>query len=763
MPSTQALATAALDLLQSLEDGADLTVLGAGPATLSALPDALGGDPGQQADLADGASSPLGFLNLLRGKAHYLMLPATVVADLRDAGVPVQFSNVEAASSGDAVDTSTDLVEVRLASAAPTYLAGLGAALGRQSVQADTAPLRDIYQQLARAWLTGVAPSRPDWPGILSASTDSYQDTQVTSGASADPQEACMQAAEAYVAARAAAWFDALQALSNAIQAQAATDHKQLASMMESARNHYDAVAVQQAFGAIDGSPIESPALPDDLRQALDTDVLGDLPLIKTFDETPLRPLYDAILAGEVASGQASEDDQLILDIARRLVARAGWGADPDRDALERSVVTALHSALEEQGTAGTYEPVAGAQITPLGLARGIRAALNLSDSAPVGWEQVVAVLQEVLLDQDPFSSFELLKRVGEMPDDLQPSWDAIDPEEADPDISMLAAQTVQDVLYGSGDMAAPAFPTPAAPAAMGSISVSNLIKGAMRRNKKFFSTILEPQTQQTGNVVQRIIQADYILQHPGHRVLIDFNVWDSAMQAWRVLDSHGEEDLVRQFLVSSAGDRYKPDICDLDSREVFEIKPFRKVFTGLAQLYLHYLIPLNVGLLGLATAKAILESIDGTGAFTTNVSLPKTPFLPGTTFKSPRWYPLGTSWVFVILAAPGVIGYQVVSDVGKDAVELESLEARQRLLDLMATMIAAAVAALGARNVSGRPFTPDDLPPLAATSSPGVTTSPDMVARALLFVAIAALLVLTLGPPALPILPRLPILAVAP
>ncbi len=463
--------------------------------------------------------------------------------------------------------------------------------------------------------------------------------------------------------------------------------------------------------------------------------------------------------AGQVT--QPTEDDHLIAEIARNVVALAGWGTDPDRDALEGSVVAALHAALEAQGTGGTYNPVAGAQITPVGLARGIRAVLNLSDSAPVGWRQVSAVLQELFQDQDPFSGFKLLDKVKQMPQDLQPSWDATDPEEADPGVISLAAQTIQDVVYGSDDMGAAAFPAPAATGTVASIAISNLIKATMRRNKKFFSTILQPQTQKWGNEVERIIQADYILQHPGHRVLIDFDVWDTAMQAWRVLDNHGLEDLVRQSLVSLAGDRYKPDICDLDSREVFEIKPLRKVFTGLAQLYLHYLIPLNVCLFGFATAKAVLESMDY--PFTGNLSLPEQPFLPGKDFKSPRWYPLSKgSWVFVMLAAPGVIGYQVISDVGDDAVEKESLEDRKRLLELMAAMIAAAVAALGARNVSGRPFTPDDLPPLAAASGPGVTTSTDLVFW-IMFLGIAALAGLVLAPEVtLPILTRIPLPALA-
>ena len=766
MASTQAApawASIALDLLQSLEDAADLTVLGAGPATLSALPDALGGDPAQQADLTAGASSPVGFLDLLRGKAHYLMLPASVVADLRDADVAVQFSDIQQASPADSQDTPADLVTVQLGTAVPAYLAALGAALGRQPVPPDSVPLGAIYQQAALAWLGAVAPVRPDWPGILSAGTDAYSDTQVTGGATADPQQACLAAAGAYVAARTAAWYDALHALSNAITAQDTIDHDQLTSLLESARSHYEAVAGQQVFGAVDGSTIESPDLPDDLRQALDTHMLEGLPLTRSFDETPLRPLSDAILAGQVPSGQASEDDQLITDIAQNLVVQLGWGVDPDRDDLERTVKDALRSALEAQGTAGTYDPVAGAQVTPASLAKGVRAALGLADSDPVGWPQVLAVLREIFADQNPFSFIEVLERVADFPADMQPSWDAIDPDEAGADIEADAAKTMADVLYGSDDPVTYAFPAPVA-AAAGVIERSELLKAAMKRSKKFFSSLLTPSTQQTGNVVERMIQADYVVQHPNNRVLMDFDVWDTAQATkWRALGGRPDEDLVRATLVSVTGDRYKPDICDLDSQEVFEIKPFRKVFLGLSQLYLRYLIPLNIRLFGYGVAKAMLESIDANGKYTANLTPATKPFLPGMDFKSPRWYPLPTGgWVFVILVAPGVIGYQVVSEVAKDAVEVETQEARKRIEELMAAMIAASVAALGARNVGGRPFTPDDLPPLAPVGSPGVASSADVL-FAIFFLAIAALGGLILAPEIeLPIMARiaLPVLA---
>jgi len=468
----------------------------------------------------------------------------------------------------------------------------------------------------------------------------------------------------------------------------------------------------------------------DSLRDALTT-VIDDL-----------RGKLDSLDENEPDS--PDEDEQLIREIAQNLVVRAGWGVDPDRDALEQRAASTLHDALEAQGTAGTFDPVAGVRVTPARLAANIRTALNLSDSDPVGWAQVVAVMQEVLQDQDPFTGFETIELVQQMPLGLRPVWQASDPDEAGQDLDSLAAEIEADVLFGPPDRARDlAIASPAATAAMAPIKASELIRAAMRRNKRFFSELLKPSTQQTGNEVERIIQADYILQHPGHIVLMDTFIWDTALQAWTALGGTFDQDRVKNLLTSTTGSQNKPDICDLTSREVFEIKPFRKVFLGLAQLYLKYLVPLNVGIFGYATAKAILDSIDPTGAVTAAVSTSEKPFLPGVDFKSPRWYPLENgSWAFVMLVAPGVIGYEVVSEIGEEAYEPATVKsAREKIIDAMAAMIAAAAAAAGARNVSGRPFTPDDLPPL-------FTPSPDaqpvdlvpVIVASILFVAIIGL-----------------------
>jgi hypothetical protein len=411
-------------------------------------------------------------------------------------------------------------------------------------------------------------------------------------------------------------------------------------------------------------------------------------------------------------------DEDLIQEIAQRLVIEAGLGTDPDRYALEARAASTLRQALEAQGSGGVLQPIAGVAITPAPLAANIRAALNLDSRTPVTWDHVVALLKEILQVPDPFSGFETIALMHRMPSQLRPTWGATDPDEDGADLASLASQLETEALSDppgsppsvrSGTVLVPGPPD------MGSgITQSQQIRDALKAGRGFFSKVLKPSTRETGNMVERIIQADYMLQHPGHDVLMDFDVWDSSSKSWAPLGGTPERDNIKKYLVTAAGDRVKPDICDLTSHEIFEIKPFRKVFLGLAQLYRRYLVPLNVGFLGSTLAKIILESIDAAGKVTAPVSTVK-PFLPGVKFQSPRWYPMPNgSWAFVMLVAPGVIGYQLTSEIGKEVYEPATVtKAREAIMDAMAAMIAAAAAAAAARNVSGRPFTPADLPDL--------------------------------------------------
>lgn len=62
-------------------------------------------------------------------------------------------------------------------------------------------------------------------------------------------------------------------------------------------REEYDRSWGRQVHGTVDSAPLLAPSLPPALRAALDAQVLDGLPLTRSFDETPLRALYDAVLA----------------------------------------------------------------------------------------------------------------------------------------------------------------------------------------------------------------------------------------------------------------------------------------------------------------------------------------------------------------------------------------------------------------------------------------------------------------------------------
>jgi hypothetical protein len=746
-------ADAGIELVRTLEGTADLTIFGDGPTTLARLPDALGGDPAEAETLAAQAGARMGFLETLRAKAHYLMLPERLVDDIRRLGIRVIFLDAVPGGAGAPVETGI----LTLSTSLPHYVATLGADLGRRTTTAVAAPLAALYEQLTLLWLA-TSERGQELTGVGALA---YATTTTADGEPVAPAEAFRQAAAGYVAARTTAWFEIVHGLSNAIQTRAGIDEERAAELLEGLRAQYNGVAARRVFGSVGGSPILTPELPTELRGRLDTALLDDLPATRLFEDTALPTLRDAILAGLAGSSDAAQDEQLVRDIARNLVIRAGWGIDPDRYELERHVVSTLQGALAALGASGVPDPVAGVRVTPASLTRNIRRALNLKDSDPVGWAQVEAVMREVLQTRDPFDGLDLLESMEQMPPELTLDPNAVDPDEWDDEIDALAAELEAETLFGQQPLVAPGV-VAAASGAGGKIGQSEGLREALRRGRTIFSKFLKASTQATGNYVERIIQADYVLQHPDNDVLMDHSVWNKRRMRWSPLGGTPEQDRIREWLTSAAtGRQYKPDILDLTSREVFEIKPLRSVFRGLAQLYVRYLIPLNVGEFGFTLAKSLLESLDGAGNAT--ISTPKDPYLPGVDFRTPRFYPLlNGGWVLVLLVAPGVIGYEVMAQQPRTALEpLRSRPRREKMMDAMAAMIAAAAAAAGARNVGGRPFTPDDLPDLFVPA-PADADTESIIGPILIGLMIIVVLVATRGQAArgmLPILQWAPVL----
>jgi hypothetical protein len=462
-------------------------------------------------------------------------------------------------------------------------------------------------------------------------------------------------------------------------------------------------------------------------------------------------------LAQAALGATPQEDAALIQEIGTRLVAEAKLGTDPKRDVYEAAVRNGVRRMLEQLATSGVPDPVAGTRPVSPSLTKLIRQALNLPAGAPVGWPQVKAVLVEAFAAPEPTDMFETLRFLDSFPAELAPSLDWVDADESDPEIRSEAAALEAEILFDSSTLT-PIF-------GLGKIRplISKSIKDALRLSRRFFSSALTASTSPTGNLVHRVIQADYITTHPGNNVLVGNSVWQSAGKTFARLAQVPALTKLHQWLTrptASGGTGVsEPDILDLTSREIFEIKPLRGVFPGLAQVFF-YLLQVNSGLFGSSVAENLLKQLAANGTLGQSVpGVTEDPYLPGIDFKSPRWYLLPTgSWCFALLACPGVIGYQLVNELDKELAEETKASKKnyEQVFDAMAIMVVAAAVAAGSRRSGGRPVTPADVPSLPAPLTPGAASSNDLWALYVIL-GIAAFVVVTSVPAFYPLVGSFP------
>lgn len=110
------------------------------------------------------------------------------------------------------------------------------------------------------------------------------------------------------------------------------------------------------------------------------------------------------------------------------------------------------------------------------------------------------------------------------------------------------------------------------------------------------------PSWAEMGRRVHHAIQEDYRRRHPHHRVLLDSRVYfpDGGSQTVRQL-SQGRAGyspdlalLDYALTMTSIAGRKRPDILNLDTREIYEIKPRSGLNLALLQLEFLYQLPLN-------------------------------------------------------------------------------------------------------------------------------------------------------------------------
>jgi len=276
----------------------NVTIFDGPPGKLGPLPDELGGSHGQWFALADAAARGRApFFGLLAAKADYLMLPKSIIEALNIPEVFVTEMPVEGALATEvAYGSPRLLVELDIPQGS-MLLARAGTLFGqtidREDAGGNFAILPAIYHEMTHGWIDlHDIPNSPIGP-IYTQGLIAYASAVDVTGKLLDAYRAFTEAAADYVFDRITRWGNALTDLNN-IACAKPSDQGTLQYLVHVAEGGYN--RPQSVYGTVDNKAIASPALPQALRDAINTTVLDGLPLTKDFADTPLADVRDALL-----------------------------------------------------------------------------------------------------------------------------------------------------------------------------------------------------------------------------------------------------------------------------------------------------------------------------------------------------------------------------------------------------------------------------------------------------------------------------------
>ena len=448
----------------------------------------------------------------------------------------------------------------------------------------------------------------------------------------------------------------------------------------------------------------------------------------------------------------------LVTEVSTRIPLQAipsdvGGTLTPARD----RIIAMLDGLVQSLGVGAVRDPVAG---TRSSLTRAVRQALELSATAPVPPDWGSRVLALVTGLTDPLSLGAALLGLSQLPADTVALWRATDPDAIDDVVlatkALLERPDTPDAPRSLGTPRARVAFTPPPPAVRLGMEMLRQLKDALRLLRAETGPF-QPHTSVEGQIVHQIIIMHYIAQHPGHHVITDNLAWSPQEQLLYQLASQAESNSllasVRDALVAYWTGRVgQPDILDVATGEVYEIKPFSQAADATAQLYGRYLLPLNIKALGTeAAARALLArflpggGVAPAGRGWTPPSANVKFYKPGM-WKPASVYPFGDGYMIAQLVVPGVIGYQIVKS-GKRKVDGPSY-------DQLAAQLFASLSTLAVVSTA----TLDGAPPLWDVLSwndspllpPGITSDDLLTLAKLLAVGVGAVLLLVVVVPAL-------------
>lgn len=286
-----------------LENAYRGTVFGGPDGTVAPLPDALGGDPAKWPVLKATVGLYSAFFTLLRSKAHFLMLPETIVATLKDSGRVYVSETIPAetpldASGAEVANSELGTVELRIPTASQR-LAEAGYVFGRRVVglpEENYQVLVTLYHEMVHALFSLVVIKRLDDAELghfIFTGAKAYENAVDLNSNPVHPYAAFKEAVGYYVSDKIGCWLSALSDLNVLLQVKLPKGDL-LNLKLHDIAEKYDARV--EVYGVVGNRIIMSPALPDELRGVIDAKVLDSLPLTRRFDDTPLARLRASLL-----------------------------------------------------------------------------------------------------------------------------------------------------------------------------------------------------------------------------------------------------------------------------------------------------------------------------------------------------------------------------------------------------------------------------------------------------------------------------------
>jgi hypothetical protein len=281
-------------VLGALEGGINGTVFVAPAGTVGQLPDAIGGDPKQWIKLqAAAAKSKDSFFELLRAKAHFLMLPQTIVTKVKESWrIQLEEYTTGSGLAGTTVlnpDVQTVVIDIPAASLA---LARSGSSLGRSN-ERNLAIFATLYHEMTHALIDLREFYDEEFQNLCADGFAAYDLATGVDGAKLYPTTAFSEAAAYYVSDKVDRWCEAL------FQLDVVSRNTSQAPVFR--HDELDAIAFTYnkragPYGIVLNNPIQSPDLSDALRAAIDKQILDSGPLTMPFDDTLLGSLRTALL-----------------------------------------------------------------------------------------------------------------------------------------------------------------------------------------------------------------------------------------------------------------------------------------------------------------------------------------------------------------------------------------------------------------------------------------------------------------------------------